>query len=183
MVLKKIFDILISGIIILLVWPFVIFGLLISYFELQEFPIFKHERIGQYGKVIYIYKIRTLSSKQVFSQGKKINGSKYCAILRKYSFDELLQLINVLKGEMALIGPRPVTKYEWDNYIPATDAERQLILSFKPGLTGLWQVNGRNELNYQQRLEMDIKYCQTYSISNDWIIALKTISTIINGTG
>ena len=183
MYLKRKLDILLSCLLLLITLPLIILCFLISFLELKELPIFRHKRIGQYGKEINIYKIKTISSHQPILYGKKAQASKCCAIIRKYSLDELLQLINVLKNEMSLIGPRPVTKHEWDNFIFATEYEKGLVLSYKPGITGLWQVSGRNELSYQQRLKMDVKYCRRYLFKNDLLIIIKTVCAVFKATG
>lgn len=99
--------------------------------------------------------------------------------LRKYSLDELPQLLNVIRGEMSLVGPRPATPYEVAEYEPW---EKQR-LSVKPGLTGLWQVSGRNCLSFQRMVELDIEYIRDWTFFGDLRILSRTIPVVLRGTG
>jgi lipopolysaccharide/colanic/teichoic acid biosynthesis glycosyltransferase len=100
-------------------------------------------------------------------------------VLRRYSLDELPQLINVLRGEMSLVGPRPPISYEVELY-----GERdRLRLSVTPGLTGLWQVSGRNQLNFQQMVDLDIEYVESWSFWLDLVILARTPLVVITGRG
>ncbi len=100
-------------------------------------------------------------------------------ILRRTSFDEFPQLINILKGEMSLVGPRPIVYEEIEKY--GDDFDR--IFSINPGLTGLWQVSGRSDTNYQERISYDTYYLQSWSVWLDLWIILKTFDTIFFGKG
>jgi exopolysaccharide production protein ExoY len=100
-------------------------------------------------------------------------------ILRKTSLDELPQLLNVIKGEMSLVGPRP---------IPATEIKRYgrrfaKYVAARPGLTGLWQVSGRSELSYRRRVAIDITYVNRYSLGRDLVILLRTVPAVISRNG
>jgi lipopolysaccharide/colanic/teichoic acid biosynthesis glycosyltransferase len=99
--------------------------------------------------------------------------------LRKLSLDEAPQLINVLRGEMTLVGPRMITEPELDKYGPA----KALLLSVKPGLTGYWQVYGRQEVDYADRVKMDIFYIQNWSLLLDLRLLLLTPLRVLRGTG
>jgi Undecaprenyl-phosphate galactose phosphotransferase WbaP len=99
--------------------------------------------------------------------------------LRRYSLDELPQLWNVLAGQMSLVGPRPIVAAEVEKY---RDSFR-CYCRVKPGLTGLWQVSGRSELTYDERVALDCKYVQRWSLWNDFKILLKTFSSVINQDG
>ena len=101
------------------------------------------------------------------------------ARLRKSSLDELPQLINVLKGEMSLVGPRPALPAEAAEY--ADHVRRRLIV--KPGLTGMWQVNGRSELSWEESVRMDLRYVENWSFALDMQILWKTISVMLHGSG
>jgi lipopolysaccharide/colanic/teichoic acid biosynthesis glycosyltransferase len=99
--------------------------------------------------------------------------------LRKTSLDELPQLINVLRGEMSLVGPRPIVADELERY-------RDLVhfyLQVQPGMTGLWQVSGRNETTYDERVRLDAWYAQNWSLWFDFVILLKTIRVVMDGKG
>lgn len=100
--------------------------------------------------------------------------------LRRFSLDELPQFLNILKGEMSLIGPRPVTEEEIEKYYREY---KKIYYQVKPGLTGLWQVSGRNEIDYPTRVVLDIYYVLNWSIWLDFYIFLKTFPAIIFGKG
>ena len=101
------------------------------------------------------------------------------AFLRRSSLDELPQILNVLKGDMSLVGPRPYMPEE----IEKLGKDAQTILMVKPGITGLWQVSGRNELSFEKRKELDIWYIQNWSLWIDFIILLKTIKVVLGKKG
>jgi exopolysaccharide production protein ExoY len=101
------------------------------------------------------------------------------AALRRSSIDELPQLINVLRGDMSLVGPRPVVADEVGRY--GRDASS--YLSVRPGLTGAWQVSGRNDLSYTERVRLDVEYCATWSLLKDLLIILRTIPVLFSGRG
>jgi lipopolysaccharide/colanic/teichoic acid biosynthesis glycosyltransferase len=101
------------------------------------------------------------------------------AWLRKYSCDELPQLLNVLKGQMSLVGPRMITAAELGKYGPY----QQLLLTVKPGLTGYWQVRGRQNVSYEERVRMDIAYITNWSLSLDLLILLQTPAKVIQSEG
>ena len=105
--------------------------------------------------------------------------TKIGKILRKTSLDELPQLFNVLVGQMSLVGPRPVTAPEVEKYGKAKD----FVLSVLPGLTGLWQVNGRSETSYEERIYFDGYYIQNWSVWLDLLILIKTIYVVLKGKG
>ena len=96
--------------------------------------------------------------------------------------DELPQLINVLPGEMSLVGPRPVLRQEYEDfYVPLGGAAA--YLSVRPGLTGLWQVSGRSDTSYQERVSLDVKYTKTASLRGDFKILLRTIGVVLRRDG
>lgn len=101
------------------------------------------------------------------------------ALLRKYSLDELPQLLNVLKGEMSLVGPRMITAAELQKYGPFGE----LLLQVKPGLTGYWQVNGRQRVSYDERVKMDVYYLRHWNLRLDLEILLKTPIKVVRGEG
>ncbi len=195
--LKRILDIIFSLIILIILSPiFIILAILIKLDS--KGPVFyKHLRIGYNGKEFYCYKFRsmiknaneTLTDLQENSlqQNKAFlkleNDSRITKIgkfIRKYSFDELPQLFNVLKGEMSLVGPRPIVKWELEQikkiYHNYSYKKRFKVL---PGITGLWQVSGRSLLNDEKRLELDIFYVDNWSLNLDIKILLKTIVVVV----
>jgi len=100
--------------------------------------------------------------------------------LRKTSLDELPQIFNVLKGEMSLIGPRPVTKEELDKYYKE---KAELYCLIPPGITGLWQVSGRSNLTYEERVNLDCWYIRNWSLWLDLVILLRTVKVVLKGEG
>jgi len=107
-------------------------------------------------------------------------------LLRKYSLDEVPQLLNVLRGEMSLVGPRPYYPEELENQqkrYPNTKRFVQEVLSVKPGITGFWQVNGRSELNFDKRIQMDAEYARKRSLWYDILIIFKTPWAMLSGKG
>lgn len=163
--------------------------------------LYKHKRIGRYGKEFEVYKFRSMKidycmgdeyggdkaqnyfnkmlcdpeKKKEFSEDFKLKNdprvTKLGKFLRKTSLDELPQFINVLKGEMSLVGPRPVVREELKKYGPY----QQQRLLLKPGVTGLWQIGGRNDLNYKERIKLDIYYIEKWSLPMDIKIIFKTV--------
>jgi len=160
---------------------------------------FKQKRLGKDGHVFEVYKYRTMyeNSDDILTDYLKTNPheisyyqqyhkyqtdpriTKIGKILRDTSLDELPQLINVLKGDMSLVGPRPYMLNESEKL-----ADKQsFILKVKPGITGLWQVSGRNNLTFQQRNELEIWYIKNWSLWADFVIMLKTIKVVIKKIG
>lgn len=201
---KRIVDFVASLIILILLSPlFLILAILIK--VTSNGPVFYvHERIGKDGKKFKMYKFRTMYQnadrdetrvkwmKEFILNGKhpdgEVNSKKVVdknkitpigRILRKFSIDELPQLINVLKGEMSLVGPRPVLPYEYEMFKPWYH-ERNKVL---PGCTGFWQVYGRAETNFDDMVLMDIYYIQNMSPWLDLQIILKTIPVMLFGKG
>ena len=156
---------------------------------------FVQERIGQDGKKFKMYKFRTMvvgadeklqtmlreneDLKKEYEENKKLKNdpriTKMAAFLRKTSLDEFPQFINILKGEMSVVGPRPYLEREKKDMGRAY----KTITTMKPGLTGLWQVSGRSELSFDERLKLDVKYYQTNSFKGDMKILFKTIKTVL----
>lgn len=159
---------------------------------------FKQRRLGINGKEFFCYKFRSMYSDQSFMTEwlekhpdekayyeiyhKYMNDpriTKVGAFLRKTSLDELPQLLNVLRGEMSLIGPRPYMVIEKQDI----GRKAPLVLAVKPGITGLWQVSGRSGVDFNERVEMDVWYMKNWSLWNDIIILIKTFQTVIKRDG
>ncbi|WP_179108690.1 sugar transferase, partial [Rodentibacter genomosp. 2] len=173
-------------------------ALWIKYEEPKGNIFFMQRRLGVDGKEFLCYKFRTMCSDQSFMTKwleehpeekayyniyhKYINDpriTKAGAFLRKTSLDELPQLLNVLKGEMSLIGPRPYMVIEKKDI----GRKAPLVLTVKPGITGLWQVSGRSDVDFNERVEMDVWYMKNWSIWNDIIILIKTFHTVVKRDG
>jgi len=197
--IKRLMDILFvlfGGILIL---PFLLIIALLIKVTSSGPVLYKHKRLGKNGKPFYAYKFRTMkkNAEQLLEEllksdpaireewekyHKLKNDPRVTAVgkvLRHISFDEFPQLINIIKGEMSLVGPRPIVNEEIEKY--GDDFDR--IFSIRPGLTGLWQVSGRSDTNYSERISYDTYYLQSWSAWLDLWIILKTFGSIIMGRG
>ncbi len=188
----SIFAIIIASPILLIVSGMIIFK--------DGFPVlFKQDRVGKNGKIFKIYKFRTMIKnaeellkndselyKEYVQNGYKIDALKdprilpFGHFLRSSSLDELPQFFNVLKNEMSVVGPRPVVEKEVDDLY---GSQKNIYLSLKPGVTGLWQVSGRSNIKDSERVELDIEYSKTKNLYLDIKIILKTISEVLKRTG
>jgi undecaprenyl-phosphate galactose phosphotransferase len=125
-----------------------------------------------------------LQIRDVYETHRKIHNdpriTKIGIFLRKTSLDELPQLINVIKGEMSLVGPRPILLDEEEVY---GKGQLRFYYAIRPGLTGLWQVSGRNNMTFAQRVNLDMKYIQNWSLWYDFIIFIRTFAVIISRSG
>ena len=172
---KRGFDFLVSLIALVILCPVLIVIAILIRLESKGSAIFKQERAGKSGKPFVFYKFRTMRKDAdpygpSPKSGQDSRLTKIGKFLREYSLDELPQLYNILKGEMSLVGPRPLymsQMAEWNE----RQKKRLLI---KPGLTGLAQINGRGELAQEEKLELDVQYVETVSFWNDMRILIAT---------
>lgn len=193
---KRIADIFCSAIAIILLSPlFIIISIAIK--ATSEGPvIFVHKRVGKNGKEIGIYKFRSMvvnadaliekftpEQKEEFQKNFKLENdpriTKIGKFLRKTSLDELPQLFNILKGDLSIVGPRPIMEVETEIY----GKYRDMLLSVKPGLTGFWAANGRSDTSYKKRRAMEIYYVKNRSLLFDIKIIFKTIVSVFTGKG
>ena len=193
------FDKIFSIFAIILISPIIIIVSLIIILK-DGFPIlFAQERVGKNGKIFKIYKFRTMiknaeeilkNDKSLYEEyiknGYKIESSRdprilpFGKFLRSSSIDEIPQFFNVLKNDMNVVGPRPVVKKEVDDLY---GENKEIYLSMKPGVTGLWQVSGRSNIKDFERVQLDIEYSKTKSIFLDIKIILKTVAEVLRRTG
>jgi undecaprenyl phosphate N,N'-diacetylbacillosamine 1-phosphate transferase len=180
-VIKPFFDFLISIITVLILSPIILVLALIVYFKLGKPVFFRQSRPGKNEKVFTLYKFRTMTNKLNFS-GELLPDieriTKFGSILRKSSLDELPQLFNVLKGDLSLVGPRPLLI----EYLPLyndTQKKRHLV---KPGITGWAQINGRNVITWEDKFNFDLFYVEHISFFLDMEILLKTIINVLRRT-
>ncbi|HSA07461.1 MAG TPA: sugar transferase [Candidatus Gastranaerophilales bacterium] len=198
---KRLFDIIFSMLVLILLSPlFLIFGALVKFCSPKGNIFFKHERIGKHGKPFKCYKFRTMhvnadkmletmlknncKLREEFKKDFKLKNDPRIIpvigkILRKTSLDELPQFYNVLKGEMSVVGPRPIVNQECCMY----GRKLSRFLSVKPGITGLWQVSGRNDICYKTRIALDLCYIKNGNFLKDLQIIFKTISVIFSKKG
>ena len=157
---------------------------------------FRQKRVGLNGRVFYIYKLRSMYAdaekrKQELMKQNKMQGlmfkmdddpriTRVGKFIRRTSIDELPQFWNILKGDMSLVGTRPPTLDEYEQY----DSHHKRRLSMKPGLTGLWQVSGRSDIhNFEEVVKLDVTYIDNWSLGLDMRILVKTIGVVIKRTG
>lgn len=191
---KRIFDIFLALSLCFILLPFFLLLTLIVKLD-GGTAFYGHERIGKNGKKFKCLKFRSMASnsqellqqhltsnplayEEWHSTYKLKNDPRITKIghfLRKSSLDEMPQLINILKGEMSFVGPRPVTEQE----LPQYKENVTYYLSVTPGLTGLWQVSGRNDVNYETRVALDMQYIQSWSFFQDLRILGKTVLVVL----
>jgi exopolysaccharide biosynthesis polyprenyl glycosylphosphotransferase len=194
-VLKGLFDRIVAGFALLLLSP-LLGGLALVIRLSDKGPaLFTQTRVGKDGEPFRIYKFRTMvvdaearlaelmptneSDGVLFKLRRDPRVTAVGARLRKWSVDELPQLINVVKGEMSLVGPRPALPSEAAQY--ADHVRRRLVV--RPGLTGMWQVNGRSDLSWEESVRLDLRYVENWSFALDLQILWKTLSVITKGSG
>lgn len=193
---KRIFDIVCSLVALIILSPvFLIMAILVK--TTSEGPaFFAHKRVGKNGKEIKIYKFRSMvtnaeelikqftpEQKAEYEKNFKLENdpriTKVGKFMRKTSLDELPQLFNILKGDISIVGPRPVTEVETEIY----GNYRDMLLSVKPGLTGFWAANGRSDTTYTRRRAMEIYYVKNRSLWLDIKIIFKTFASVFKGEG
>ena len=181
---KRLTDMVLGGILALLAAPVaIIFAILIK-LDSKGPVLFVHQRVGQNGKLFNLLKFRTMNQQseryaEAPTDQTDPRVTTFGRFLRRTSFDEIPQLINVLRGEMSLVGPRPEMPFIVANYKPWQSSR----LRVKPGLTGLWQVAGRKNLPLYYNLEYDFYYVKNQSLSLDLEIFLRTIPVVLLGKG
>ena len=180
--IKPLIDFAVSLISIIILFPLLLFIGTIIYIMLGKPIIFKQERPGLYGKPFTFYKFRTM--KEEFDKdGKPLPDlkrlTKLGQLLRKTSLDELPSLFNVLKREMSIVGPRPLLM----EYLPKYSKEQFRRHDLKPGITGWAQINGRNEISWQKKFELDLWYIDNISLLIDIKIFILTLLTVIRRKG
>ena len=182
--------------IILLSPVFLIIALAIKIEDPKGSIIFGHTRVGQNGKLFPCYKFRSMfanaeemkknfteEQKKEYAETFKLKDdpriTKVGKFTRKTSLDELPQLINILKGEMTIVGPRPIVSEELEFY----GEYDEYYKAVKPGLTGLWQVSGRSDIAYDERVALDMEYVSTRNIFKDIYIILMTVVKVLKREG
>ena len=189
--IKGAFDRTAAAIGLLLISPIVVPIALIIWAGDHKNPLFKQQRLGLNGEAFNVYKFRTMvpnADQLRFTENGDMALTKgghdpritpIGRILRKYSIDELPQLLNVLNGTMSLVGPRPQPAHEFDAF--STDYRRKLLV--KPGMTGLWQVSGRSDVSPAEREALDIRYVENWSLAADVTILCRTARAVVAGSG
>ena len=198
---KRFFDIVFGVVSIILISPVYLLIILIIKIWSPASPVFfSHWRVGQNGRYFKCLKFRTMvpDAEEILDNWKIDNPALYeefqkgfklehdprvvrviGTILRKTSLDELPQLINVIKGDMSLVGPRPIVMAEIEKYSVYFDS----LVTIRPGITGLWQVSGRSDVSYEERIMMDIEYVHNISLWRDIRIILRTLYIVFKKAG
>ena len=202
MMVNRVYNFILATLLIPIIMPIV--GIIaLSINQNSKGPIFfRQKRLGRDGKEFMVFKFRTMYTEDIQERLLKDyldenpheveNYEIYCKyendprvtkvgnVLRKTSLDELAQIFNVLKGEMNLVGPRPYLVNEKEKM---GKANKDVILKVNPGITGLWQVSGRNELPFDERVQLEKWYVQNWSLWRDLVILLKTVGVVLNKVG
>jgi exopolysaccharide biosynthesis polyprenyl glycosylphosphotransferase len=206
-IIKRIFDLIVSLLLVIILSPFLIIIIILQKILNPGTILYKNDRLSRFSKKIKLYKFRTMTHLPGFDSNNVDDAAEYRAMgredlakeyektnkapendprinrfgrfLRITSIDELPQIINVLKGELSLVGPRPILPQE----VKMAHGRTALLHSVKSGVTGLWQVSGRSELSFEERIELELFYAQNWTFWLDIKILLKTILVVIRKKG
>ena len=199
--LKRFTDIILAIILALLFFPIWIIVSLAILIDSGRPIFFRHKRVGQNNKKFWLIKFRTMiknADEVLYQKDKKLlkefkrhdfklendpRINKLGRVLRNLTIDEFPQLLNVIRGEMSIVGPRAYIQRELDVQVkkyPQTEPWLKKILSVKPGITGVWQTSGRNVISFDKRAEMDLNYAKHYNLWWDILIILKTPSAMLS---
>lgn len=197
--LQRCMDVALATLCLLILWPVMLAAAILVRLSSPGPVFYSQPRIGRNGEIFGCLKFRTMqvdadrllqellesspAIHEMWKQEQKLLDDPritfFGCFLRRYSIDELPQLFNVLRGDMSIVGPRPIVDAEIQRYA-GNFGDYCLV---KPGLTGLWQVSGRNLLSYRRRVELDCHYVRTRSLRGDVWIILRTIPVVLRGTG
>ena len=177
--MKRCLDILLSVLALVLLSPVMLLTAILVRAKLGTPILFVQERPGKYEQIFKLLKFRTMTEKrdgngELLPDEERL--TKFGRFLRTTSLDELPELFNIVKGDMSIVGPRPLLV----SYLPFYKKEERIRHSVRPGLTGLAQINGRNNLSWDDRLALDIRYVKTISFANDLKIIYMTIRKVLN---
>lgn len=177
--IKRLLDVCLSIIALICLTPLMVIVAIIIRWKLGSPILFKQERPGKNENIFTLYKFRTMIEK-FDDEGNlledRLRITKLGIFLRQTSLDELPELLNILKGEMSIVGPRPLLI----SYLPYYTDEEKHRHDVRPGLTGLAQINGRNNLNWDERLEKDIEYINNITFIGDLKIIISTVLKVLN---
>jgi lipopolysaccharide/colanic/teichoic acid biosynthesis glycosyltransferase len=183
--IRRAFDIVVAGGALLVLSPFLVALMAAIRLESRGSPIYRQRRVGKDGRQFDVLKLRTMvSGAEHMGRGLAVSegDTRITGVgrfLRRTSLDEVPNLVNVLRGEMSIIGPRPTVPVQVDRY---TDRQRGR-LAVKPGITGWAQVNGRTELSWDERIELDLWYIEHRSLRVDVEILRRTVKMVLGGHG
>ena len=176
---KRIVDVIGASLLLVMLSPLLLTGCLAVLVSMGRPILFLQRRSGKDAAPFQVFKLRTMTADSSDGKNDEMRVTRCGLLLRKFSIDEIPQLLNVLGGSMSLVGPRPLLP-EYDDRYSARQVRR---LEVKPGLTGLAQITGRNELSWDEKLELDVRYVETQSIWLDMAIMLKTPMVVLTASG
>jgi exopolysaccharide production protein ExoY len=197
--LYRCMDLMIASLCLLVLWPVMLAATVLVLLSSEGPILYSHPRFGRHGEIFGCLKFRTMeinadrllaellksssAVNELWTRDRKLPDDPrityFGRFLRRYSVDELPQLFNVLRGEMSIVGPRPLATDEAHFYADAFTA----YCSVKPGITGPWQISGRNQISFTARAWLDCEYARTKSVRQDFQIILRTIPVVMRGTG
>ena len=180
--IKRLIDIICSGMALLILWPILLITAILVRVKLGSPVIFAQSRPGKDEKIFKVYKFRTMTDEKD-EEGNllpdEIRLTRFGKMLRATSLDELPELWNILKGDMSIIGPRPLLVH----YLPLYNEEQRHRHDVRPGLTGWAQANGRNTVSWENKFKYDVEYVENISFSMDVKILFMTIKSVIKRDG
>ncbi|OTW94468.1 sugar transferase [Bacillus thuringiensis serovar cameroun] len=180
--MKRLFDVCVSLLLLLLFSIVICIVAILVRIKLGSPILFKQERPGMNGIPFYLYKFRTMTN-EINGDGNwlpdEVRLTAFGKTLRKYSIDELPQLINVIKGDLSLVGPRPLLM----EYLPLYSSKQAKRHNVKPGITGWAQINGRNSITWEEKFELDIWYVENRSFLLDMKVIVLTITKVFKTEG
>ena len=183
--MSRALDVVVASVALVLAAPLLLVALVAIRLESPGSPIYRQRRVGRDGEPFELLKLRTMvAGAERMGAGMAVNQgdpriTRLGAFLRRFSLDELPNLVNVLRGEMAIVGPRPTIQAQVDQY---TERQRRR-LEVKPGITGWAQVNGRASLPWDERIELDVWYVDHRSLALDLRILARTVRMLATGHG
>lgn len=176
--IKRILDFILSFIALIILSPVLLIVSILVRVKLGSPILFKQKRPGLNEKIFTMYKFRTMTDQkdkfgELLSDNERL--TKFGNFLRSTSLDELPELWNILKGDMSIVGPRPLLV----QYLPLYNNEQRKRHNVRPGLTGLAQINGRNAITWEEKFDNDLNYISNITFFNDFIIIMKTIKKVL----
>jgi exopolysaccharide biosynthesis polyprenyl glycosylphosphotransferase len=193
--IKRLFDVAASSAALAALAPLMLSVAVVIKLSSRGPVLFKQQRVGRHGRPFHMLKFRSMvvnaeelkaklmalneQAGPVFKMKRDPRITPIGRFIRKFSIDELPQLINVLRGEMSLVGPRPPVPSEVARY----EAWQRRRLSVRPGLTCVWQVSGRNEISFEEWMYLDMQYIDHWSLAQDFELILRTVPVVLTGRG
>lgn len=180
--IKRPLDFCISSVALVVLSPFLLIFVIVGAVKMQGNPFFVQERPGKDGKIFKLVKLRSMNNKKD-ENGQllpdEVRLTRYGRVLRKSSIDELPELWNIVKGDMSIVGPRPLLV----RYLPRYNAHQARRHEVRPGITGLAQINGRNAISWEEKFDWDVRYVDNITLLGDLKIIFKTVVTVLKREG